>query len=353
MSTETSLPKHRYRSLEVAEVIVETHDSKSVVFAIPEDDKEVFEYLPGQFLTLKVPYEGKQLVRCYSLASSPHVEVEHKVTIKRVDGGRISNWINDDVKPGDRIEVMPPAGLFYLNEGDNDILLFGGGSGITPVISILKSALKTTSRNVKLVYANRDEESVIFKEELKELEAANPEQLEVIYVYDSVHGFLTKDMVKEVTSSHQGGEFFICGPGPFMDTVEGALLEQGEDKARIHVERFASPADPDEVAAREAEAIAAAGDSTVTSIQIELDGESHDIAYAAGETVLTSMLNAGLDAPYSCEEGMCGACMCEIEGGEHQLAINEVLSDEEIEEGWTLACQCRPVSGDIKVKFPD
>ncbi|WP_062270591.1 ferredoxin--NADP reductase [Endozoicomonas arenosclerae] len=353
MTTETSLSKTRYHNLEVAEVIEETHDSKSVVFKIPQDQKEAFEYLPGQFLTLKVPYDGKQLVRCYSLASSPHVEVEHKVTIKRVDGGRISNWINDEVKVGDSIEVMPPAGLFYLNDAQNDVVLFGGGSGITPVISILKSALKTTGRRVKLVYANRDENSVIFQEELKKIEQAHGDRLEIVYVYDSVHGFLNPEMVKEVIAGHVGAEFYICGPGPFMDTVENTLLAEGEDKSRIHVERFVSPADPDEAAALEAEAIAAAGDSTVTAFKVELDGEEHTVDYEKGDTVLKSMLKAGIDAPFSCEEGMCGACMCEIEGGESQLGINEVLTDEELEEGWTLACQCRPISGNITVKFPD
>jgi 3-ketosteroid 9alpha-monooxygenase subunit B len=353
MTTETSLPKQRYHSLEVADVIEETHDSKSVVFKIPQDSQEDFDYLPGQFLTLKVPFDGKQLVRCYSLASSPHVEVEHKVTIKRVDGGRISNWINDEVKTGDRIEVMPPAGLFYLNDDTNDVVLFGGGSGITPVISILKSALKTTDRPVKLIYANRDEASVIFKQELAELEQQHKDRLQVIYIYDSVHGFLTQERVKEAVAGHAGAEFFICGPGPFMDTVESGLLNAGEEKARIHVERFVSPADPDEAAALEAKAIEAAGDSTVTGFMVELDGEEHTVAYEKGDTVLKSMLKSGIDAPFSCEEGMCGACMCEIEGGEHQLGLNEVLTDEELEEGWTLACQCRPISGNIKVKFPD
>ena len=353
MTTEATLPKQRYHNLEVADVIVETHDSKSVVFKIPEENVQDFEYLPGQFLTLKVPYDGKQLVRCYSLASSPHVEAEHKVTIKRVDGGRISNWINDEVKPGDRIEVMPPAGLFYLNDSDNDVVLFGGGSGVTPVMSILKSALKTTNRQIVLTYANRDEDSVIFKEELAKIQAENKDRLRVKYIYDNVHGFLTADMVKGIVTGYEGGEYFICGPGPFMDTVENTLLAMGEDKARVHTERFVSPEDPDVVAAKEAEAKAAAGDSSVTQFNVELDGEVHTINYEKGDTVLQSMVKADINAPFSCEEGMCGACMCEVDGGETKLGLNEVLSEEELQEGWTLACQCRPINGDITFKFPD
>ncbi|MRI34025.1 3-ketosteroid-9-alpha-hydroxylase [Endozoicomonas sp. OPT23] len=343
----------RYHNLEVADVITETHDSKSVVFSVPGDYQDDFDYLPGQFLTLKVPFDGQELIRCYSLASSPDVDDVHKVTIKRVDGGRISNWINDEVKPGDRIEVMPPAGLFYLNEGTNDIVLFGGGSGITPVISILKSALTTTDRKVKLVYANRDEQSVIFRKELKKMEHKYIDRLSVIYVYDSIHGFVSRQMVKGATAGSDGAEFYICGPGPFMDTVESSLLEQGEDRSRIHVERFSSPVDPDQEAALEAEAAAAAESSTVTGFKVELDGENYQVAHESGDTVLQSMLKAGIAAPFSCEKGMCGACMCSVEGGETSLGINQILEQEEVDEGWTLACQCHPVSGDLTVKFPD
>lgn len=352
---QESAPKQRYHRLEVAAVIEETHDSKSVVFSIPEEAREQFEYLPGQFLTLKVLYQGKQLTRCYSLASSPHVDAEHKVTIKRVDGGRISNWINDAVKMGDVIEVMSPAGLFHLTNKTppGDIVLFGGGSGITPVFSILKSALETTDRKIKLVYANRDDQSVIFKEELRAIIAENIDRLEVVHVLDSVHGYLTQPMVGQLVERHRGGEYFICGPGPFMDTVESALLGMGEAKERIHTERFVSPPDPDQAEAAAEDAKVAAEGSTTTQFLVELDGEVHEVAYEKGDTLLQAMQKVDLDAPASCEEGMCGACMCSVESGETQLALNEVLSQAEMAEGWTLACQSRPLTNDVKVKFPD
>lgn len=356
-SVETNpadLPKHRYHSLVVADVIEETHDTKSVVFQVPEAVRSVFEYLPGQFLTLKVPYEGKQLSRCYSLASSPDMDAEHKVTIKRVEGGRVSNWINDQLKPGDTLEVMPPAGHFHLtHDGAGPIILFGGGSGITPVFSILKSALKTTERPIKLVYANRDESSVIFKEEIREIAQANMDRLEVVHILDSVHGYLTDVQVKQLIRGVEDAEFFICGPGPFMDTVENALLANGEDPARIHVERFVSPPDPDELEAAEASAKASASGSLTRALVVTLDGETHEVPYEKGDTVLQSMLKAQLDAPYSCEGGFCGACMCTVEQGETTLGRNDVLSEAELEEGWTLACQCHPVSENVKFKFPD
>ncbi|USE34651.1 ferredoxin--NADP reductase [Endozoicomonas sp. SCSIO W0465] len=348
-------PKQRFHRLEVAAVIEETHDSKSVVFSIPEETRDQFDYLPGQFLTLKVPYGDKQLTRCYSLASSPHVDPEHKVTVKRVDGGRISNWINDVVKAGDEIEVMAPAGLFHLTDNTpaGDIVLFGGGSGITPVFSILKSALKTTDRKVKLIYANRNDQSVIFRDEIKAIAAEYIDRLEVVHILDSVHGFLTQPMVRQLVQGHEHGEYFICGPGPFMDTIESALVALGEPGARIHTERFVSPPDPDESEAAAEEARAAAQGSTATQFVVELDGEVHEVAYEKGDTLLQSMQKADLDAPASCEEGMCGACMCRVASGETQLGLNEVLSAAELAEGWTLACQSRPLTNDVKVKFPD
>src|SRR6185436_5241793 len=167
--------RRSYHPLRIARVIDETHDARSIVFEIPAHLRAAFEYRAGQFLTLEVPHGGVKLKRCYSLASAPETDGEHKVTVKRVTGGRVSNWLHDDVREGDVLQVLPPEGRFVLSthvERDQDALvLFGGGSGITPVISLLKSALTTTNRPVLLVYANRDERSIIFREELEQLGA--------------------------------------------------------------------------------------------------------------------------------------------------------------------------------------
>jgi 3-ketosteroid 9alpha-monooxygenase subunit B len=292
------------------------------------------------------------------MASSPDCDALPKVTVKRVAGGRVSNWMNEQVQAGDWLEVLPPAGHFclnqsHLNNGDNALLLFGGGSGITPVFSILKSALKTSQRRIKLIYANRDEASVIFKDELRQLAKANPEQLEVVHVLDSLHGYLTAAEVRQLVRGHSGAEFFICGPAPFMDTVEGALLAIGEAPAHIHVERFVSPPDPDQLQAQEAEARAAAAGSTCEALLVELDGQQHEVACLPGDTLLQSCKAAGLEVPFSCEEGFCGACMCQVSEGTTQLARNDVLSAQELADGWTLACQSRPSSTRVQLKFPD
>ena len=158
-------------ALRVVRVVRETHDAMSIVFEVPPELREEFRYQAGQFLSFKVPYEGRVLVRSYSLSSSPDVDREHKVTVKRVDDGRVSNWMNDRVRAGSRLVVVPPAGLFVLDSrSERDLVLWSGGSGITPCISIIKSALATSRRRMLLVYANRDERSVIFRDELETLD---------------------------------------------------------------------------------------------------------------------------------------------------------------------------------------
>ncbi|MDB5997030.1 MAG: FAD-binding oxidoreductase [Pseudomonas sp.] len=342
-------------SLQVCAVIDETADARSLVLDIPAHLRERFRYKPGQFLSFRVPCAGKLLTRCYSMASSPYADALPKVTVKRVSDGRVSNWMNE-VQVGDWLEVLPPAGHFCLKDeqsADRPLVLFGGGSGITPVFSILKSTLHTSTRPVKLIYANRDEASVIFKDELCQLIKAHPDQLHVVHVLDSVQGFLTDAQVRHLLRDSAGGDYFICGPGPFMDTVERTLQALGESAERIHVERFVSPPDPDELLAQETLAREAALGSSCEFLTVELDGQPHEIACRPGETLLQSCKAAGLDVPSSCEEGFCGACMCVVQEGEIQLARNDVLSAKELAEGWTLACQSRPTGPRVRLKFPD
>ncbi len=337
--------------LRVAKVIDETHDSRSLVFEIPAELVERFHYRPGQFLSFKIPYEAHVLTRSYSLASSTDTDSEHKVTIKRVDDGRISNWMNDRVEVGSRLMVVPPAGSFVLNDADRRIVLFGGGSGITPVISIIKSALATSQRSLKLVYANRDERSIIFKAELDELARANPDRIEVVHCLDEVDGFLDRDDVKAHVGSDVESDFYLCGPGPFMAVVEEALRELHVDHDLIHVERFVSPPDPglhvEEVTPEVAD------DSVPDSITIVLDGETREVPYKKGEKILGAVRAAGLDAPFSCEEGYCSCCMAKLVAGEVKMDTNDCLSKGLLEEGWVLTCQARCVSGKVRIEYPD
>jgi 3-ketosteroid 9alpha-monooxygenase subunit B len=337
--------------LRVAEVIDETHDARSFVFEIPPESADAFHYEPGQFLSFKIPFEGHVLTRSYSLASSPHTDAAHKVTVKRVDEGRISNWMNDTVRVDSRLMVVPPAGLFVLNDASRKIVLFGGGSGITPVISIIKSALVSTERALKLVYANRDQRSVIFNEELEALRVAQPGRLEIVHSLDDTQGFLDRAAVKAHIGGDASSDFYLCGPGPFMATVEEALRELGVGHDRVHIERFVSPPDPGVHIEEVSEEVA---DETVAdTITVVLDGDTTEVPYQKGEKLLWAAREAGLEPPFSCEEGYCSCCMAKLLSGEVKMDTNDCLTPDLLNEGWVLTCQSRCVSGKVKIQYPD
>lgn len=337
--------------LRVSRVIDETHDARSLVLEVPDELASRFSYVPGQFLSFKIPYAGHVLTRSYSLASSPHTDPEHKVTVKRVDDGRISNWMNDHVEAGSRLMVVPPAGRFVLSEGKRQIALFAGGSGITPVISIIKSALATTQRPLKLIYANRDEHSIIFRDELEALGRAHPERFEVVHSLDDVDGFLDRDAVKKHVAGILDSDFYLCGPGPFMATVEEALRELHVGHERIHIERFVSPPDPGLHVEEFTPEVS--DDSVPGAITVVLDGESHEVPYQKGEKILWAVREAGLEPPFSCEEGYCSCCMAKLSAGAVKMDTNDCLTRDLLDEGWILTCQARCVSGKVKVEYPD
>lgn len=339
-----------YHSLRVSRVVQETHDAKSFVVEVPEALRETFAYKAGQFLTFRAEVGGQKLVRCYSLASSPDADREHKVTVKRIDEGRVSNWFNDQVGVDDALEVMRPAGVFVLQPRESEIVLFGGGSGITPVISILKSALQTTQRRIRLLYANRDEASIIFRAELDALVAAHPGRLEVTHRLDDRDGFIDAAAASAFVGGATSGDFYVCGPGPFMDVVEAALEGLSVPSDQIFIERFVSLADGEGNAAP---VEAADGDAAPAIIKIKLDGKTHEVPYQAGETVLQAARRAGLEPPFACEEGYCSCCMAKVAAGQVRMHMNDALDDHQVSEGWVLTCQGVPTSDDIEVEYPD
>lgn len=338
-----------YLSVRVTRVIEETADSRSLEFELPEALAERLRYRPGQFLTLRVPHQGGWLPRCYSLSSTPLLDEPLRVTIKRVRDGRASNWLCDAVQAGDTLQVLAPAGVFVPRQLDTDLLLFGGGSGITPVLSILRSALLAGTGRILLIYANRDEASVIFRDSLKALASAHPQRLQVIHWLDSVQGIASVSQLAELARPFVSAEAFICGPGPFMDAAVAALQALGMPSAQVHVERFVSLPEEGEVA------VPAAVDTRHPSIQlsVRLDGEEFEVPCAEGETLLNAMRRAGLNPPSSCLVGSCATCMCTVERGEVQMLRNDALDQQEIDQGWTLACQSLARSEHLRVLFPE
>ncbi|MCA8092141.1 ferredoxin--NADP reductase [Burkholderia anthina] len=340
----------RFHRLTVADVIAESDDACSFVFDVPAALRDAFAYRPGQFLTLNVPCADAAVARCYSLSSAPGIDAAPKITVKRVRDGRASNWLCDRIRAGDTLDVLPPAGVFTPRTLDGDLLLFAGGSGITPVLSILKSALVHGRGMLTLIYANRDERSVIFRDELQQFAHRHPGRLRVIHWLDSVQGVPQQRHLEELARPFSQQETFICGPALFMENALAAMLGLGLPRSRVHVERFASL--PDAPAQADAAASAAeAGDGA--AIETVLDGDAFTFDSAPGETLLDAMLRAGVPAPNSCRMGQCGACMCRIERGEVALDSNHVLDGDEIAAGWTLACCARPASDALRVVFPD
>lgn len=336
---------HDYFPLPVVEVIAETDSAISIVLDVPAEWEEHFHYRPGQFLTLRVPVDGKFRHRCYSLSSAPELDARHKITVKRVEGGLVSNWLCEAARTGAPILVQPPAGHFVPASLDDDVLLFAAGSGITPVMSILKSVLAHGGGRATMLYANRDERSVIFAEELRRLAAAHPGRFAVTHWLESVQGLPSVAQLGGLVERWGAGEAFICGPEPFMLGVSEALVALGMDDERIHLERFVSLPDEDTAAP-----VAAAGpDATLT---VGIDGEEHVLAWPRASKMLDVMLAAGLDAPYSCRVGGCSACMCRVESGQVRMANNLVLDEREQAEGWVLACQSLPESDAVRIEVP-
>ena len=343
--TSSELPT-RYHLLRVQEIVAESHDSCSIIFA-PPTDIDAFAYRPGQFLTLRVPLESGPVARCYSLASAPALGEPMKVTVKRVDRGAASNWICDHLRGGDTLEVMPPAGVFTPRRLDGDFILFAGGSGITPIMSIVKSALHEGNGRIVLIYANRDERSVIFARELQALARANPDRLMIYHWLNSVQDMPTLAEVAALARPFTGFEVFICGPEPFMDCASAALSSLGFDRKQVHIERFISlSSDPGIIVAPPVQSgLIEPG----AELDVELDGVTLSIDWQRDRTLLDAMLGANLPAPSSCLEGKCGACACRVLEGQVSMRHNEVLDATDLAEGWVLACQALPKTSKVRV----
>ena len=331
-----------YHQVPVAEVISETDDTFSLVLAVPPELAGAFAYRPGQFLTVRIPVEDGSVARCYSLSSSPHAGDLPTITVKRTAGGHASNWLADHARAGFVLDTLPPAGTFCPGSLEGDFLLFAAGSGITPVISILKSALAAGRGRVVLIYANRDERSVIFSAELRRIAAEAAGRLLVIHWLDSLHGGPTPAGLAALARPYTAAEAFACGPDPYLAVVRQAMSQLGV-KA-VHLERFLSLAENPFEVTEPAGGVAA-------TLQVSLDGAIRRVPWPAGTRMLDVLIDEGLDAPYSCREGICGACACQLTGGEVEMAHNEVLEAEDLAEGYILACQSVALTPEVSITY--
>jgi 3-ketosteroid 9alpha-monooxygenase subunit B len=344
--------------LQIAEVVAETDDARSLVFAVPDrpDDPgiapERLRYAPGQFLTLRVPSDRTgSVARCYSLCSSPFTDDALTVTVKRTADGYASNWLCDHAHPGMRIHVLAPSGNFVPKTLDDDFLLLAAGSGITPIMSICKSALSEGSGQVTLLYANRDDRSVIFRDGLRELAAKYPDRLTVVHWLESLQGLPSATALVKVAAPYTDRPAYICGPGPFMQAAREALETLKVPAQQVHIEVFKS-LDSDPFAAVTIEDTAEGDEPPATAV-VQLDGETHTVSWPRNAKLLDVLLAKGLDAPFSCREGHCGACACTLRSGRVNMEVNDVLEQQDLDDGLILACQSHPESDSVEVTYDE
>jgi 3-ketosteroid 9alpha-monooxygenase subunit B len=328
-----------FAPLQVKHVVRETPDAVSLVLGVPSCDADRFRYRAGQFLTVRVQLNGEEYRRCYSMSSSP-AEADLRITVKRDRDGVVSNWLNDTAVAGTRLDAAPPEGRFVLADTDRELVAYAGGSGITPVFSLIHSALVATPRRARLFYANRDRASVIFDEALTKLVAGHDDRLVLRHHLDEQRGVVSAADIAAFSAEAGDADYYICGPGPFMDTVEAAVLAAGVPRERVHLERFSVAPMPVPDA-----------DVVTEEVTIKVGRQTVTVPYRAGNTLLQTARMAGLRAPSSCETGSCGTCMAQVTKGSARMINNDALDDDEVADGWVVTCQSLPTSRTVSVVY--
>lgn len=358
----------RFHPLRVREVRPETADAISVAFAVPPALRDAYRFQQGQFLTLRSEIGGEALRRSYSVCVGvPDYEAsgELRVAIKRVAGGRFSNWANDRLAAGMTIDVMTPDGRFFTPLDPRQrkrYVGFAGGSGITPVLSLIRTTLAAEpASEFTLVYGNRSVASIMFAEELEELKNRHLERLRLYHVLSDdgqevqlFSGLLDEakcdQILQTLVPAASIDEAFVCGPAPMMDAVERALARAGVEPARVHVERFGTPAPAGGATA----AAAQAPDAPHAQVVLIADGKRRSLRVPfAGSAILDAGLAAGADLPYACKGGVCCTCRARVLEGEVRMDRNYTLEKEEMARGFVLTCQSHPVSARVVISYDE
>lgn len=343
---------NRFYELTISKITQLTTSSVMITFEVPELLKKVFHFEAGEYLTLQQTIRGEKVRRAYSICSGVN-EGELSVAVKRVPNGVFSTYATTQLKAGDVLEVMPPKGsfvFFYDIFGNRDIMLFSAGSGVTPMMSIAKTALSKTNIKVVFVYGNKSKKEALFFDEIEALRIQYPERFLVHYAFsqqpwgDHYTGRINDRIVNEIFAKYKDlnwGRYYACGPTELVKNLREILLLRGIDKDRIFTELFeASPAEIDYSTLQ--------GNVAIT---LELNGQTHSFESARNQTLLSSALLRGYDAPYSCLNGVCSSCIGRVEEGEAKMAKNETLSEEEVSQGYILTCQAYAMTDTIKVRF--
>jgi len=353
----------RFHPLDVVDVRKETRDAVVVTLKPRDEDAALFDFTQGQYLTFRRRFDEDELRRSYSICAGKG-EGCLRVGIKRVDGGAFSTWANEDLKAGAVLEAMPPMGRFFTPlepEAARSYLGFAGGSGITPLLSIIKTVLATEPRSTfTLVYANRQISSIMFREELEDLKNRHLGRLSIVHVLEAeaqdIELFTGRVDAEKCAALFRTwidlpsiATAFICGPEPMMLAIAAALREHGLPDEQIRFELFAS-GQPGR--ARQRVVSAEASTSNSTEATVTLDGATRTFRMPkAGQSLLDAALEASIDAPYACKAGVCSTCRARVLEGEAEMAVNHALEDYEVRQGYVLTCQCFPLSDRIVVSY--
>lgn len=349
----------KYHNLEVKQIIKETADAITIVFAQPENK---ITYKSGQFLTLIVPIDGKEVRRAYSLSSSSYVDEDLAVSIKRVDGGLMSNYLPDHLKVGDTVKIMEPMGTFTTDfdaSNKRHLIQFAGGSGITPMLSIIKSTLTQEPDSiVSLIYCNRNIDSIIFKETLAKLETNYQGRLHVIHILDDApmnwqgySGLLNHDMLTSLFEripdwGKDKTTYLMCGPEGMMKNAESLLKGLNIPHENIFKESFVQGT------IDKGEAKTEVSDELVERVvTVRYDGEEYKVTVSPKSTILESALDDDIDLPYSCQSGLCTACRGKCISGKVKLDEEEGLSESELNDGYVLTCVGHPLTDDVVIEI--
>lgn len=358
------MAKTDFYPLTVSDIRRETPDCVSVAFEIPNDAKEHFSFLPGQYITFKYTHEGEELRRSYSICAAPY-ENELRVAIKKVEGGIFSTHANEALAVGDILETMPPLGNFTTEidaSHTKNYVCFAAGSGITPVISLVKTILaEEPSSTVTLIYGNKEFQSIVFREEIEALKNKHVERLQVVHILsrerlesDLNYGRIDADkcdtLCKTLISMENMDKAFICGPEAMILSVKDYLLGRGMDKSNVKFELFTSAAPIGNKTT--AKATQDVDESELCDITVKVDDRTFDLKLAYdGFTILDAALSKGADLPYACKGGVCCTCKCKVIEGEVEMEVNYALEDEEVEQGYVLSCQSHPKTKKVVVDF--
>lgn len=350
-----------FHKLKVVDVREESVDTVSIAFEVPSDLKENYEYKSGQYLTIRFDVNGKDERRAYSICSSSEMGEHMRIAVKRVVGGVISNYVNDNVKIGDMVDVMVPQGHFVIepNGEENRYVAFAAGSGITPILSMVKSILvKEPKSKFVLYYGNKTKDSTIFKKELDALVSEKFEYFNILTREDSgnelTNGRITEqktlDLLKSDLDNLKAKGYYMCGPEIMISEVDKALLSLGVDESKIHYELFTTPT----ILVKEKVETEAPEFSGMAKVKVVYDDEDIEFELATnGENVLEAAMKHDVDAPFSCKGAVCCTCKAKVTSGKMMMDANYALSDEEVEEGFVLTCQAHPTTEHVTVDFDE